>query len=112
MVKRPVGRPRKDQSRETYSNGLMSNGSISQVMIAVPTMAMTVEQAAKELHISRTVAYRLTKEEGFPVFNIGRSVLVNRKMLQEWMDKKTLEHSQETEQETEFNDETEEINPD
>lgn len=50
-------------------------------------MSMTVEELAKELSISRAKAYALAREDGFPVFHVGRKVLVNRRGLQEWMNK-------------------------
>lgn len=96
MGSRPVGRPRKTQG-DTYHNENTIGSRKPAVIMETPKMTMTVEQAAKELHISRTVAYRLTKEKGFPVFNIGRSVLVNRRMLQEWIDEKTRTHCCESE---------------
>ena len=61
------------------------------VLYSVPLMTMTVEEMGKELHITRTVAYRLIEEKGFPIFTIGRRRLVNRKMLQELIDEKTRE---------------------
>ena len=50
-------------------------------------MTITVDQLAEELHISRPTAYNLVKEKGFPAFSIGKRVLVNRKALQEWLDR-------------------------
>lgn len=49
-------------------------------------MSLTVDEMAKELNMSKTTAYDLVKQEGFPAFHIGRKVLVNRKGLQRWMD--------------------------
>lgn len=49
-------------------------------------MSLTVEEMAQELHISRTTAYDLVKQIGFPAFRVGRKVLVNRRGLQQWMD--------------------------
>lgn len=51
-------------------------------------MAMTVEEMAQELHISRPTAYELVKEKDFPAFHIGNRILVNRQGLQEWMNSK------------------------
>lgn len=50
-------------------------------------MAMTVEDMAEELAIGRSVAYQLIQQEDFPSFTIGKRVLVNRKGLQEWIDR-------------------------
>ena len=49
--------------------------------------ALTVEQLAEELHISRTRAYALVKQDGFPSFSVGRKVLVSRQGLQRWIEK-------------------------
>ena len=51
-----------------------------------PTMALTVDEMAEELRISRPTAYALVKQEGFPAFRIGGRIIVNRKALQEWLD--------------------------
>lgn len=51
-----------------------------------PSMTMTVEEMADELHISRPTAYELVKRSSFPAFRIGSRILVNRKGLQAWID--------------------------
>ena len=51
-----------------------------------PSLTLTVPQMAKELNISRNTAYELTKKPGFPCFRVGKRVLVNREMLQVWLD--------------------------
>ena len=56
-------------------------------------MAMTVEDMAEELTIGRSIAYELVQQPGFPSFMIGRRVLVNRKGLQEWIDRQCLENT-------------------
>jgi len=50
-------------------------------------MTMTVEQMAAALGISRNTAYALANEAGFPSFRVGKRLLVNREMLQVWMDR-------------------------
>ena len=50
-----------------------------------PSLTLTVPQMAKELNISRNTAYELTKQPGFPCFHVGKRVLVNRDMLQDWL---------------------------
>ena len=50
------------------------------------SLTLTVPQMAKELNISRNTAYELTKQKGFPCFRVGKRVLVNRDMLQAWLD--------------------------
>ena len=51
-----------------------------------PSLTLTVPQMAKELNISRNTAYDLTKQKGFPCFHVGKRVLINRDMLQDWLD--------------------------
>ena len=50
------------------------------------SLTLTVPQMAKELNVSRNTAYELTKQPGFPCFHVGKRVLVNRDMLQAWLD--------------------------
>ena len=50
------------------------------------SLTLTVSQMAKELNVSRNTAYELTKQPGFPCFHVGKRVLVNRGMLQAWLD--------------------------
>ena len=50
------------------------------------SLTLTVPQMAKELNISRNTAYELTKQKGFPCFRVGKRVLINRDMLQSWLD--------------------------
>jgi excisionase family DNA binding protein len=51
-----------------------------------PSLTLTVPQMAKELNISRNTAYELTKQKGFPCFHVEKRVLINRDMLQSWLD--------------------------
>lgn len=51
-------------------------------------MAFTVEELASILGISRSCAYKLIREPGFPVVNIGRRVLIPRKALEKWINDK------------------------
>ena len=51
-----------------------------------PSLTLSVQQMAKELNISRNTAYELTKQKGFPCFRVGKRVLINRDMLQAWLD--------------------------
>lgn len=53
----------------------------------VPSMAMSVKQMAKALGISRNQAYELKDTPGFPAFRIGKRVLINREMLQDWLNR-------------------------
>jgi len=51
-----------------------------------PKMTLTVDVLAEELNISRNTAYNLADRKDFPSFRVGRRLLVNRALLQEWMD--------------------------
>lgn len=48
-------------------------------------MTLTVKELAEELNISRNTAYQLADQKDFPSFRIGRQLLINRAMLQEWL---------------------------
>lgn len=51
-------------------------------------MALTVEELAAVLGISRSCAYKLIREPGFPVVYIGRRALIPRKSLEKWLEDK------------------------
>lgn len=51
-----------------------------------PTMALSVEEMAEELRISRPNAYELVKQPGFPAFRLGKRLVINRSALQRWLD--------------------------
>lgn len=46
---------------------------------------LTVPQLAELWQIGRDQAYNLTHIPGFPVIRIGRSVRINRELLQPWL---------------------------
>lgn len=46
---------------------------------------LTVLDMAKLLKISRSKAYALTKEKGFPTIKIGKSVRIIKKELYKWL---------------------------
>lgn len=50
-----------------------------------PQLTLTVDQMAKVMNISRNTAYELVKQPGFPCFHVGKRILVNRDMLQTWL---------------------------
>ncbi len=50
-------------------------------------LLLTVPQTAELLQIGRDTAYQLTHREDFPAIRIGRSVRINRNLLQDWLDK-------------------------
>ena len=50
-----------------------------------PQLTLTVDQMAKVMNISRNTAYELIKQTGFPCFHVGKRILVNRDMLQSWL---------------------------
>ncbi len=54
------------------------------------SLTLTVPQMAKELNISRNTAYELVKRPGFPCFHVGKRILVNRDMLQVWLNDQCL----------------------
>ncbi len=67
--------------------GYLENGTWKTPNEAPSTQtALTVEQLAKELHISRTNAYALVKQACFPSFTVGKRIMGSRNGLQRWMD--------------------------
>ncbi len=51
-------------------------------------IALTVEELAAALSISRSYAYKLIREPGFPVVYIGRRALIPRRALEKWLEDK------------------------
>lgn len=48
-------------------------------------LLLTVSQAAELLQIGRNTVYELCHREDFPCVRIGRSVRINRELLQSWL---------------------------
>lgn len=57
----------------------------AETVSAYPSLTLSVEQMAAVLNISRNTAYELVKRPGFPCFHVGKRILVNRDMLQVWL---------------------------
>jgi excisionase family DNA binding protein len=54
-------------------------------------LMLSVNEAAKYLGIGRTLAYQLSRSEGFPILTIGKRVLVPIEGLKAWVNKKVEE---------------------
>ena len=67
-------------------NLCINQNEINELNHSHPSLTLTVPQMAKEMNISRNTAYELTKQKGFPCFRVGKRVLINRDMLQAWLD--------------------------
>lgn len=48
-------------------------------------MTLTVKELAEELQHQSQHRYQLADQKDFPSFRIGRQLLINRAMLQEWL---------------------------
>lgn len=48
-------------------------------------LALNIKELMEALCISRTTAYELIKQEGFPTFRIGRKILIDRAGLERWL---------------------------
>lgn len=48
-------------------------------------LLLTVSQAAELLQLSDDVVYTLTHRADFPALRIGRSIRINRDLLQTWL---------------------------
>ena len=51
--------------------------------------AITVDELANLLKVSKPVAYELANSEGFPSFRIGKNIRVDKRRLSDWMSKQT-----------------------
>jgi len=61
-------------------------GRKGEIMLQEKLM-LSVNEAAKYLGIGRTLAYQLSRSEGFPVLKIGKRVLVSFEGLKAWVNK-------------------------
>ena len=52
-------------------------------------LTFTIPETSKLLGISEPSCYELARRKDFPSFRVGRKILVNRKKLQEWLDKES-----------------------
>lgn len=57
--------------------------------LTVPTLLMSVREAARLLGIGRDSAYALIREGRLPAIRIGRRILVPRAALEPWVEKET-----------------------
>lgn len=54
-------------------------------------MTVSVEEMASMLGISRSVAYQLIKEKGFPSIRVGeRRVIIPVKSLERWLEERAV----------------------
>ena len=51
--------------------------------------AITVDELASLLKVSKPVAYELANSEGFPSFRIRKNIRVDKRGLSDWMSKQT-----------------------
>ena len=67
-------------------NLCINQNEINELKHSHSSLRLTVPQMAKALNISRNTAYELRKKPGVPCLRVGKRVLVNRAMLQVWLD--------------------------
>ena len=54
-------------------------------------MTLSVEEMAEQLGISRSVAYQLIKENGFPVIRVSeRRLIIPIKGLERWLEERAV----------------------
>ena len=46
---------------------------------------LTVSDLAKQLKISRSKAYTLVNQKGFPVIKLGKCIRISQKQLKKWL---------------------------
>lgn len=70
----------------------MATPSINPDIEANPQrMSLTVKETAELLGVSTNTVYQLIRRDDFPSLRLGKKVLVNRKELQNWLDKQSEE---------------------
>jgi len=50
------------------------------------TICLNVAEIAREMRISKTSAYKLTKDPGFPKLYFGKRIVTTRKAFNEYLD--------------------------
>lgn len=50
-------------------------------------LTLSVDEAAALLGISKPTCYQLVRRADFPAFKIGNRTLVNRRLLEQWIDR-------------------------
>ena len=48
-------------------------------------LALTVDQFAQQMQISKPSAYAMTKIEGFPCLHVGKKILIPISALEKWL---------------------------
>lgn len=48
-------------------------------------IALTVKEAAELMGVGRNIVYTLTRRADFPKVHVGRKILINRRLLEEWL---------------------------
>lgn len=54
-------------------------------------LLVSVDEAGTLLGVSRSVAYTLSRSEGFPTIRVGRRVLIPLEQLKEWIARQAQE---------------------
>lgn len=62
-------------------------------VLQMEPLAVSSNEAARLLNISRPTLYTLLNREDFPSFRIGNRVLISVSGLKEWVDRQTMERS-------------------
>lgn len=53
----------------------------------IEKLTLSVDEAAALLGISKPTCYQLVRRADFPAFKIGNRTLVNRRLLEQWIDR-------------------------
>lgn len=57
-------------------------------------LTISVSDLGKYLGIGRTLAYQLSRSEGFPILKVGKRVLVPIEGLKEWVNKNSAKEEE------------------
>jgi excisionase family DNA binding protein len=59
--------------------------------VTTERLALTIEEAAELLSISRSLAYRWAKDGTLPTIRVGNAVRVPRRALEAWIEERTTQ---------------------
>lgn len=57
-------------------------------------LAITADEAAAELGVSKPTMYAIARSEGFPAVRVGRRVIIPRKEFEEWLSESAMNRTE------------------
>lgn len=75
-----------DIDQDSYDTGLADTITEPEL----EPMALSLKQLEQVLGISHNTALKLAHTPGFPSFRVGKRMMINRELLQEWMNEQCV----------------------